>query len=238
MKNNFDNANRRKKPQDNDRMMEVSIDCVVFGYGVQSLEVMLIEIGAEELQGSWALPGDLVYPQEDIDEAAHRVLRDLTGLAHIPLQQAHAFGEADRVPGRRVVTIGYYAIVNKLDVQPQPSHWANKAQWFSHTVHIGKTFDHADIIRYALDKLRHRTQHSTRRRPLWEAVLPQFFTLSELQQFFEVVLNRSYDKGNFRKKLHEMPYLVETELFQEDVSHRPARLFTYDHTIHETHIAS
>ena len=90
---------------------------------------MLIEIGAEELRG----PGHFrrsVYPQEDIDEAAHRVLRDLTGLAHIPLQQAHAFGEADRVPGRRVVTIGYYAIVNKLDVQPQPSHWANKAQWF------------------------------------------------------------------------------------------------------------
>ncbi len=235
MKNNYDNARIISTHRDDQgpRLMEVSIDCVVFGYSPSSLDVMLIEIGADDLKGAWALPGDRVYLDEDIDTAAERVLSDLTGLDNTSLHQAHAFGDANRVPEKRVVTIGYYSVVNKLDVKPHPSSWANKASWVSLDEIPQLTFDHNEIIEYALQKLRHRIRNSNRRAPLWQNVLPQHFTLTELQRFYEVVLNQKFDKGNFRKKLNDMPYLVETELYQEDVSHRPARLFTYDKKIHE-----
>ena len=215
------------------RLMEVSTDCVVFGYGIDGLKVMLIEIGASELKGKCALPGDRVYVDEDLDQAAVRVLKELTGLENIPLQQAHTFGDAVRVPGKRVVTIGFYTIINKMDVRPTPSKWADAASWFDVNNIPQLTFDHNAIITYALQKLRNRLRHSNRRTPLWESVLPEHFTLSELQHFYEVVLDRKFDKGNFRKKLNEMPYLIETEIFQTDVSHRPARLFKYDRKTHE-----
>ncbi len=223
------------KDEDTPRLIEVSTDCVVFGYGIDGLRVMLIEIGAAEHKGKWALPGDRVFVNEDLDQAAVRVLQELTGLENIPLQQAHAFGSADRVPGKRVVTIGFYTIINKMDVRPMPSRWAQSAKWFDVNKIPKLTYDHNAIITYALQKLRNRLRHSNRRTPLWESVLPEHFTLSELQHFYEVVLDRKFDKGNFRKKLNEMPYLIETEIFQTDVSHRPARLYKYDRKTHESY---
>ena len=222
-----------KDTGEDERLMEVSTDCVVFGYGLDELEVMLIKIGDADLKGSWALPGDRVFVDEDVDDAAIRVLKDLTGLTNIPLQQAHAFGSASRIPDKRVVTIGYYTVINKINVKPTPHNWAETAKWFSLDEIPRLTYDHEDIIAYALQKLRHRLRNSNRRTPLWHNVLPEHFTLSELQKFYEVALNQTFDKGNFRKKLNEMPYLVETEIYQTDVPHRPARLFKYDKKTHE-----
>lgn len=216
--------------------IEVSIDCVVFGYSSEGLQVLLIEIGAEKLKGSWALPGDILYADEDLDQAAARVLEDLTGLSNVPLQQAHAFGKVDRIPEKRVITVAYYAILNVQDVHPQAGNWASKAQW--HSVHQipQLTYDHNELVNYSITKLKNKLKHSIKRKPLWASVLPKEFTLSQLQHFYEVVLDKKLDKGNFRKKLNDMSYLIETDYYQQDVSHRPARLFRYDKKIHEKHV--
>ncbi|MFN3939614.1 MAG: NUDIX hydrolase [Chitinophagales bacterium] len=201
-----------------------SIDCVVFGYGKRDLQVLLIQRGAEPFKGLWALPGDLVYPDEDLDSSPVRVLKDLTSLPEISFEQGHTFGAVNRHPLGRVITVAYFALVNISQYNPTASFWAEKAKWHSIKNLPKLAFDHKEIIEYSLQKFK----ETALRKPLWNSVLPPKFTLTELQHFFEVVLDRQFDKGNFRKKLDILKYVKETDEYQENVSHRPARLFAFD----------
>ncbi len=201
-----------------------SVDCVIFGYHERQLKVLLIERGTEPFDGFWALPGDLVYPLEDLDGAASRVLNDLTSINDIPIRQVRTFGKVDRHPLGRVITVGYTAIVEMTDIEPMASSWAVKTKWHSVKRIPKLAFDHKEILTHALQELKNLVKQE----PVWSKILPEKFTLTEFQDFYETILEKQFDKGNFRKKTSEMPFLVRQEEAQQNVKHRPSILYRFD----------
>jgi len=202
----------------------LSVDCVVFGYHEEKLKVLLIKRGAEPFKGQWALPGDLVYPNENIDVAAERILSDLTGIKGLFMEQTQVYGNVDRHPAGRVITTGYYSLIDISKHDPHASAWADGVYWMDLEDIPDLAFDHADILRDAIRILRRRV----RRRPVGFELLPRKFTLAQLQVLYEVLLNERYDKANFRKKILAMNLLQDLNENQTNVSHRPAKLFSFD----------
>lgn len=202
----------------------ISVDNVIFGFDNDQLNVLLIKRGNEPFKGKWALPGDLVRLNEDIDHAVVRVLEELTGLKNVYLSQVGAFGKPDRHPIGRVVTIAYYSLVNIRRSVVTPASFAFKAQW--HPVEkVGElAFDHNEILNSCLNALR----RELRIKPIGFELLPAKFTLSQLQSLYEGILNRKLDKRNFRKKVVGMDLLVDLDVLQEGVAHRPAKLYQFD----------
>ncbi len=202
----------------------VSVDCVIFGFDEGNVEVLLIQRGTELYEDSWALPGDLVYPKENIDDAAKRVLYELTGLQDMYLAQAQAFGEVNRHPEGRVVTVGYFSLIKKDDYLPEAHSWAKQVKWHKINEIPKMPFDHNHIVDAAIDRLRKRA----RRQPLGFNLLPEKFTLLELQAFYESLLDEKFDKPNFRKKVLDMKLLDPLNEMQKNVKHRPAKLFKFN----------
>jgi 8-oxo-dGTP diphosphatase len=201
-----------------------SVDCVIFGYHDQDLKILLIQRGTAPYENFWALPGDLVYPNEDLDLAATRVLRDLTSLTDIPAQQVHSFGKVDRHPLGRVITVAYLALVEPTELNPLASSWAKKTRWHS-IVKVPKlAFDHQEILDRSIQDLKVLVLTEN----IWNKVLPKKFTLTQFQALFETVLNKKFDKGNFRKKLSKYKFLKPLNEIQQNVSHRPSLLYTFD----------
>jgi 8-oxo-dGTP diphosphatase len=202
----------------------LSVDCVVFGYQNGILKVLLIKRGAEPFKGEWALPGDLVYPNEDIEVAARRILFDLTAIRDLYLEQTQVYGQVDRHPLGRVITTGYYSLINIEDYDPHASAWADSVYWVDVNKVPKLAFDHNLILKHGLDILRSRV----RRRPVGFELLPKKFTLGNLQQLYEALLNEKYDKANFRKRIVSMNMLISLKENQKDVPHRPGRLYSFD----------
>lgn len=201
-----------------------SVDCVIFGYHEHELKILLIQRGTEPFENYWALPGDLVYPNEDLDSAATRVLKDLTSLTDIPIQQVHTFGKVNRHPLGRVITIAYLALVEPAEVTPMASSWAKSTRWHSIKKVPKLAFDHREILDKSLEDL--KTLVLTEN--LWSKALPEKFTLTQFQGLFETVLDKQFDKGNFRKKLSTYKFLKPLNEVQQNVSHRPSLLYTFD----------
>ena len=185
---------------------------------------MLIQRGLPLFEGKWALPGGFVRVDETLDEAARRELEEETGLRKIFLEQLYTFAEVDRDPRERVVSVAYYALVNLRDQQVQAATDARDAGWFGVHDMPSLAFDHAEILRVALERLRGKLRYQ----PVGFELLPKKFTLSELQHLYELVLERKLDKRNFRKRVLTMDLLVETDEVQQDVAHRAARLYRFD----------
>lgn len=202
----------------------LTVDCVVFGLDEQELKVMLIQRGLPPFEGKWALPGGFVRVDETLDEAARRELEEETGLRKIFLEQLYTFSEVDRDPRERVVSVAYYALVNLRDHQVQAASDAREAAWFGVHDVPSLAFDHAEILRMALERLRGKLRYQ----PVGFELLPKKFTLSELQHLYELVLERTLDKRNFRKRVLAMDLLEETDEVQQDVAHRAARLYRFD----------
>jgi 8-oxo-dGTP diphosphatase len=201
-----------------------SVDCVILGYHEGEMKTLLIQRGTDPFENFWALPGDLVYPYEDLDSAASRVLKDLTSLSEIQIRQVHTFGKVDRHPLGRVITVAYLALVETTDLKPLPSSWAKQTKWHSLKKIPKLAFDHRDILDESLEELKMMAASE----PIWHKVLPEKFTLSQLQLFYETVLQKKYDKGNFRKKIKEMKFLQRLDEVQSNVSHRPSALYSMD----------
>jgi 8-oxo-dGTP diphosphatase len=204
--------------------LAISVDCVIFGHEGKDLKVLLIQRGAEPYHSKWALPGDLVYPREDLDAAALRVLKDLTSIDRVLFEQVGVFGKPDRHPLGRVITTGYLALVEINDYTPMASSWATKAIWYDVNDLPDLAFDHEEIITTALSKL----QQTVRHKPVGLGVLPGRFAITELQELYEAIYRTTFDKGNFRKKLSEWNHLKESNEFQKNVPHRPAKLFEFN----------
>lgn len=202
----------------------LSVDCVVFGYQNGVLKVLLIKRGAEPFKGEWALPGDLVYPNEDIEVAARRILFDLTAIRDLYLEQTRVYGQVDRHPLGRVITTGYFSLINIEDYDPHASSWADSVFWVDINSIPKLAFDHNRILNHGLDTLRSRV----RTRPVGFELLPNKFTLGNLQQLYEALLDESYDKANFRKRILSMNMLISLKENQKDVPHRPGRLYSFD----------
>ncbi len=211
-------------PLDDFFTLAVSVDCVVFGFDGEDIKVLLIERGASPFRHHWALPGDLVYPTEDLQQAARRVLLELTGLEDLFMQQIKSFGRIDRHPLGRVITVAYIALIRIEHYDAHPDSWADKIEWHSLKNVTDLAFDHDDILEKAVEKLKTRV----RREPLGFELLPDKFTLNDLQSLYEAVLGRTFDKGNFRKKILGMNLLVDLNELQQNVAHRPAKLYRFD----------
>ncbi|MDB4089359.1 NUDIX hydrolase [Flavobacteriales bacterium] len=204
--------------------LAVSIDCVVFGFDGKDLKVLLIKRGEIPFKDFWALPGDLMSPDEDLNFSVNHILKDLTGLSDLFFEQVETFGEIKRHPLGRVITTGYFTLIKISDYELNPSSFASKAKWFKVKKVKDLAFDHNIILDSSINKL----QKSVRTRPIGFELLPQEFTLTELQLLYEAILDIKLDTRNFRKKILQMKFLKETGKFQENVSHRPAKLFQFD----------
>lgn len=202
----------------------ITVDIVVFALDGKDLQVMLIQRDLEPFRGEWALPGGFVRVDEKLDDAARRELQEETGLQGFYLQQLAAYGELDRDPRERVVTIAYYALVNMDGHDVRASTDARNAAWFCVDDLPELAFDHAMILERAHEGLRSQV----RRQPIGFELLPKKFTLRQLQDVYEAILDRDLDKRNFRKKILSMEILKETQEFEKDVSHRAARLYRFD----------
>lgn len=207
----------------------LTVDIVVFALcegddSEEDLHVMLIERDLQPYEGQWALPGGFVRVEETLDEAARRELEEETGLVDIYLEQLYTFGEVKRDPRERVVTVAYYALVNLEGHDVQASTDARNAAWFSMNDLPELAFDHSEILHTAHERLRGKVRYQ----PIGFELLPEKFTLRQLQHLYEVVLDRELDKRNFRKKVLAMEIVKETKEIEKDVAHRAARLYRFD----------
>ncbi len=201
-----------------------SVDNIIFGFDRDALKVLLIKRAYDPFHGEWALPGDLVRPDEDLDHAAFRVLEELTGVKDVYLDQVHTFGAVDRHPKGRVITIAYYSLVNIKNVSIRAASFADKVAWKEVRSITGLAFDHFRIMQACLKRLRRDVKF----RPIGFELLPEKFTLTKLQRLYESVLEKDLDKRNFRKKILTMNVLSSLEEQQKNVAHRPAMLYSFD----------
>ena len=190
---------------------------------------MLIERDLEPIEGQWALPGGFVRVEETLDEAARRELEEETGLREIYLEQLYTFGDIQRDPRERVVTVAYYALVNLEGHDVQASTDARNAAWFSVNDLPELAFDHSTILKVANQRLRGKVRYQ----PIGFELLPKKFTLRQLQHMYEIILGRELDKRNFRKKVLAMEMVKETNEIEKDVAHRAAKLYRFDKRIYD-----
>ncbi len=203
-----------------------SIDCVIFGFDEGELKILLIERNVEPFKDWWALPGYLVEQDESIDDAAERILYELTGLRDIYMDQFYTFGDVGRHPQGRVVTVAYYAMIrlNGIKELKPVSSYARRAVWVSINDLPKLAFDHSKIFEKGFDKIRNKISYQ----PIAFELLPEKFTLTQLQHLYEVILNKKLDKRNFRKKMLNYGILKELDEKQKGVSYRAAKLYKFD----------
>ncbi len=202
----------------------LSVDCVIFGFDEAKLKVLLIKRAVAPELGTWALPGGFIRYDEDISDASMRVLNELTGVKDLYMEQLGAFGELDRFPGRRVITIVYYALVKPGQYKINAGPNASDANWFDLRSLPHLPFDHEEIIQAALARLRRQVKY----KPIGFNLLADKFPLLHLQELYEAIYGVEFDKPNFRRKIMKMNLLVQLNEKQRGVPHRSARLYKFD----------
>jgi 8-oxo-dGTP diphosphatase len=194
---------------------------VVFTVAADKLQLLLIKRGADPYKDSWAIPGGFLELEEDLEECARRELKEETGLENIYLEQLHTFGSPERDPRERVVTVAYYAIVPKVNMEPTADSDASDAAWFPIDKLPPLAFDHDEIINMAHNRLRFKLDCSA----IAFQFLPETFTLSEAQKIYEIIGNNRLDKRNFRKSITSSGLIKETGIMRRGGKHRPANLY-------------
>ncbi|MEO0869211.1 MAG: NUDIX domain-containing protein [Cyanobacteria bacterium J06642_11] len=203
----------------------VTVDCVVFGIGkTETLNVLLIQRRLPPFIDQWALPGGFVHQDESLENAARRELVEETGVEDVFLEQLRTYGNPQRDPRGHTITVAFYALVNLWDVQIKAATDARAAQWWTVAKQPNLAFDHKLIVNDAIAALR----TSIRRRPIGFQLLPPKFTLSQLQRLYEIILDKPFDKRNFRKRLLKLDVLVALNEKETNVSHRAAQLYQFD----------
>ncbi|WP_347838144.1 NUDIX hydrolase [uncultured Draconibacterium sp.] len=235
-------------------LKHLSIDCVIFGFkdnklcvllwqsdsdvakrffsekdNYDNVEVLFTENPMHAQQNYWGLIGTHLPEEEDIDEYARFILSKSTGLDKVYLKQVKTFGKVDRVPYMRVLTTAYYAIINPEYHDMKQSEMARVINWFEIDKLPKLLFDHKKIIEAALKKLRDEVKYH----PVGFHMLPEKFTLTELQTLYEVILDTELDTRNFRKKIQNMGLLVDTGEKQTNVAHRAAKLYSFDVEVYD-----
>ncbi len=200
-----------------------SLDCVIFGYENGKIYALLIKRAIEPFIGEWAIPGDLVYPDEDLSDAASRILTELTKVDGVTLHQGQTFGKPKRHPQGRVITNAYFALVRKEDINAEADSWAEEVKWLPIREISQLAFDHNEIVESTFELLCQKLK----REPICFDLLQEKFTLNEMQQLYEYSQNSELDKANFRKKVKPIP-LINLHEKQKNVKHRPANLFKFD----------
>lgn len=202
--------------------IQVAVDLVIFTLLQKALHVLLVKRRSPPFAGMWALPGGFVQPEESLEEAARRELYEECGVEEVYLEQLYTFGDPGRDPRGRVITVAYFALVPAERQALRAADDALDAAWFPAYSPPPLAFDHAKILDYAITRLRYKLEYTA----LAFELLPQEFTLTELQEAYEHILSEKLDKRNFRRKVLNADILEETGRFREG-SGRPARLYRF-----------
>lgn len=208
--------------EDHDRIL-VALDCIIFGFDRNGLKLLLIKRDFEPEKGNWSLMGGFLKREESLDEAADRVLHKLTGLKDVYLEQLYGFGEVDRDPVERTVSIAYYALIN---IREHDRDLVEKydARWFSINELPDLIFDHMQMVEAAKSRLRYRATHE----PVGFELLPEKFTMPELQILYEAIYETELDKRNFRRRILSMDVLVKTDEKQKKYSKKGAYFYKFN----------
>lgn len=200
----------------------VTVDVIIFTLRENDLQALLVKRGHPPFEGMWAIPGGFVGIDESLEEAALRELEEETGVRDVYLEQLYTFGNPGRDPRGRVITVAYFALVPTTAVQPRPGDDAAEARWWS-LYHLPPlAFDHADILAYALKRLRYKLEYTA----VGFELLPETFTLRELQTAYEIILGEKLDKRNFRRKIIGAGVIEETGEYRTGEG-RPAKLYRF-----------
>lgn len=201
----------------------VSVDCIIFGFDEGHLRVLIGKRQMDPGRGEWSLYGGFVSPHESVDEAASRTLFELTGLRNLYMSQVGAFGNIDRDPGERVISVAYYALINVKDYDDKLRR-EHGVEWVNFSQLPSMYSDHRDMIR----KARKMMKEKIRTEPISFRLLPSLFTLTQLQRLYEAIYGESVDKRNFRKRIKEMEFIEKTELIDKTSSKRGAHLYRFN----------
>ncbi|MBQ3698385.1 MAG: NUDIX hydrolase [Prevotella sp.] len=205
----------------------VSVDCIVFGFDDNQLKILIGKRQMDPGRGKWSLYGGFVRNDESVDDAADRTLYELTGLRNVYMRQVGAFGSVMRDPGERVVSVAYYALINVKDYEEQLLQ-AHHVEWVN-VENMPKLFsDHNDMVRQAR-KLMRQKMHTE---PVGFNLLPELFTLTQLQKLYEAVKGEEIDKRNFRKRIKEMDFIEKTDKIDKKTSRRGAALYRFNKKIY------
>lgn len=201
----------------------VSVDCIIFGFNQDELSLLLLKRNFEPAQGEWSLMGGFVQENESVDDAAKRVLAELTGLENVYMKQVAAFGEIERDPGERVISVAYYALININEydrglVQQHNAYWVNIDEL------PPLIFDHPQMVERARELMKERASIE----PIGFNLLPKLFTLSQLQSLYEAIYGEVIDKRNFRKRVAEMDFIEKTDKIDKTGSKRGAALYQFN----------
>lgn len=201
----------------------LAVDCIIFGFDNDKLKILLIKRDFEPERGKWSLIGGFLKKEENLDQAASRVLKHLTGLDHIYMEQFYSFSEVDRDPVERTISVSYYALINIEDHDEELIEQYS-AQWFSIDQMPALIFDHERMVRRAISRLRYRT--STK--PIGFELLPEKFTMRQLQKLYEAILNEKLDKRNFINKINSFKILVKLDEKDMSTSRKGSYLYQFD----------
>jgi 8-oxo-dGTP diphosphatase len=201
----------------------VTVDVVIFSVRARGLKVLLVRRAAAPYRGRWSLPGGFGRLSESLDDAARRELQEETEVRDVYLEQLYTFGAPRRDPRGRVISVAYFALV-AADVNARATEGDIEVNWQPVGELPELAFDHGEIVRYALQRLRYKLEYTS----IGFELLPNEFTLTELQSAYEIVLGENLDKRNFRRRILEADILVETSRYRESEGQgRPARLYRY-----------
>ena len=201
----------------------VTVDIVVCTIQQNRLKVLLIRRKRAPYEHTWAIPGGFIREGETLEEAAANRLQEETNVENIYLEQLSAFGTPGRDPRARVITVAYYALVGADQLTLAADANAEDVAWFSSAELPHLAFDHAEIVHFALERMKDRLETSS----IAFQLLPQKFTLTELQRVYELILNKSLDKRNFRKKILSSGILKDIGETKMEGYHRPAQLYSF-----------
>ena len=201
----------------------LSVDCIIFGFTNNKLKILIGKRNMDPGRGEWSLYGGFVRGDESLDDAANRTLYELTGLRKVFMRQVGAFGNIDRDPGERVVSIAYYALINVNDYD-EDLRKKHGVEWVDMDNIPQMYSDHNDMVHRARKLMRQKMKTE----PVGFELLPDLFTLTQLQRLYEAVNGEELDKRNFRKRIKEMDYIEKTELIDKNTSKRGAALYRFN----------
>ena len=207
----------------------LSVDCIIFGFDDNKLKILIGRRQMDPGRGEWSLYGGFVRNDESVDDAATRTLFELTGMRNVFMRQVGAFGSVDRDPGERVVSVAYYALINVKDyderlLKKHHVEWVNVDE-------MPKLYsDHNEMVKKAR-KLMRQKMHTE---PVGFKLLPDLFTLTQLQRLYEAVKGEEVDKRNFRKRIKDMEFIEKTDLIDKGSSRRGAALYRFNKKIYNS----
>lgn len=210
----------------------LAVDCIIFGFDEDELKLLLIRRDFEPEKGNWSLMGGFLKENETLDSAGVRVLQTLTGLKDVYLEQLKAFSDLNRDPVERIISVAYYALIN-IREHDESLIQKHSAEWFSLSELPDLIFDHIEMVQTAIRRLRYRTSVQ----PIGFELLPENFTMRQLQKLYEAILDQKLDKRNFSKKINQMDILVRLKEKDMNSSRKGSYLFKFDQMKYEDKVS-